>query len=127
MPSEPTTLPILIVEDDPATQSLLRVVLQRFGYASDVAGNGQDAIRQLQRKPYAAVVLDIMMPVSGGGDVLEFLTSLENPVPVVVCSAAGPAALTGFDTDLVKAVVRKPFEIEHLIAVIAGVAGTPAV
>ena len=121
MTAEPTAAPILVVEDDVPTQNLLRAVLQRFGYAAEVASNGSEAIAKLEATPYAAVILDIMMPVVGGPAVVDFLSAMTAPVPVIVCSAAGPRALPEFDTNVVKAIVRKPFEIEHLIAVVESV------
>ena len=108
------SLPILIVEDDQPTQLLLRTVLRRCGFASEIASNGRQAITMLEGGTFAAVILDMMMPEVFGRDVIDFLAARPEPTPVVVCSAAGPAALTGFDPRIVKAVVRKPFDIETL-------------
>lgn len=58
---EENTLSILIVDDDEPTQNLLRAVLRKCGYASDVASNGEQAIGLLRQKRYAAVVLDMMI------------------------------------------------------------------
>lgn len=118
----PNALPILVVEDDEPTQNLLRAVLRRHGYVIDVASNGLEAIAKLDEVRYAAVVLDVMMPVAGGRDVVAFLNTSPHRVPVVVCSAAGPAALADFDAGVVKAIVRKPFEIDHLVAAVSSVA-----
>jgi CheY-like chemotaxis protein len=117
----PTAFPILIVDDDEPTRNLLRAVLGRYGYAIEVASNGRQAIALLQTEQYAAVVLDIMMPEVGGHDVVTFLAGTPTPVPVVICSAAGPAALSGFDPKVVKAVVRKPFDIDQFVAAVASI------
>lgn len=118
-------MPILIVEDDEPTQNLLRAVLRRYGYSTEIASNGREAIEKLQAAHYSAVILDIMMPVVGGREVIDFLNTMTDPIPVVVCSAAGPAALAGFQDGVVKAIVRKPFEIEEFITAVTGAAGTP--
>jgi CheY-like chemotaxis protein len=115
-------LTVLVVDDDEPTQNLLRTVLRRCGYASDIAANGAQAIVRLRAASYAAVILDMMMPEVGGRAVIEFLSATPNPVPVVICSAAGPSALTGFDPAVVKAIVRKPFDIDELVAAVTGVA-----
>jgi two-component system response regulator ResD len=120
----PDDVTVLVVDDDEPTQNLLRAVLRRCGYASEMASNGAQAIARLQAKRYAAVILDMMMPEVGGRTVVEFLSATPNPVPVIICSAAGLSALTGFDPAVVKAIVRKPFDIEHLVAAITGVALT---
>ena len=126
MTAPSTDLPILIVEDDQATQNLLRAVLRRSGYASEVASNGREAITLLQAKRYLAVILDMMMPEVGGQEVVAFLGRTEDPVPVIICSAAGKAALTGFDPKVVKAIIRKPFDIEQFVAAITSVTENPA-
>jgi two-component system phosphate regulon response regulator PhoB len=109
---------MLIVEDDEPTRNLLRTVLRRCGYASEVASNGGEAIALLQAKQYSALLLDMMMPQVSGHEVVAFLSSASRRVPVIICSAAGPAALTGFDPTVVKAIVRKPFDIDQLIAAV---------
>lgn len=113
---------MLVVDDDEPTRGLLRAVLGRSGYATEMASNGGDAIDLLRKKPYAAVILDMMMPRVGGPDVIEYLSTSGSPIPVVICSAAGPAALSGFDPAVVKAVVRKPFDVNEFMDAVTGVA-----
>jgi two-component system response regulator MprA len=119
--TNPAALPILIVEDDEPTQKLLRAVLLRSGYSSEMASDGRQAIALLQAKRYAAIVLDMMMPEVAGSDVLAFLGTTSSPAPVIICSAAGPASLTGFDPRVVKAVVRKPFDIDQFSLTVTNV------
>ena len=119
MTSDPTlAVPILIVDDDAPTQTLLQAVLRRSGYKSEVAANGREAIERLQSARYGAVILDMMMPEVGGRDVISFLADNMRDIPVIVCSAAGPSALSGFDPAIVRAVIRKPFDVDHLVAAI---------
>lgn len=118
----PNALPILIVEDDGPTQTLLQALLRRGGFDTEVARNGLEGIERLQAHQYAAVVLDLMMPGVGGKDVIDYLSTAPDKVPVVICSAAGPAALTGFDPSLVKAIVRKPFDVDQFIAAVTAAA-----
>jgi two-component system alkaline phosphatase synthesis response regulator PhoP len=119
--TKPSNLPILIVEDDEPTQNLLRAVLRRCGYESEVAANGRQAIGLLREKRYAAVILDMMMPEVSGYEVIAFLGTAPDSVPVIICSAAGPRALAGFDSAVVKAIVRKPFDIDQLVAAVTAV------
>lgn len=118
MTTEPSSLPILIVDDDEPTQNLLRAVLRRHGYASEVASNGRQAIGRLGEKRYAAVILDMMMPEASGHEVIAFLGAAANAVPVIICSAAGQTVLGGLDERVVRAVVRKPFDIDELVAAV---------
>jgi len=112
------TRTILIVEDDGPTQMLLETLVQRYGYASVSAQDGRAAIELLGARDFTAIILDLMMPQVGGADVIEFLTREKKRVPVVVCTAAGPDKTADFDSDVVGAVVRKPFDIEGLMATV---------
>ena len=118
-----TIHPILIVEDDAPTQMLLETLMQRHGYATVVAPNGQMAIDLLGARDFTVVILDLMMPHVGGSDVIDFLAREKKRVPVIVCTAAGPDKTSDFDAGVVGAVLRKPFDIEELMSAIFGLAG----
>lgn len=119
-PMTRTIHPILIVEDDTPTQMLLETLVQRHGYASVTASNGQAAIDLLGARDFTAVILDLMMPEVGGADVIAFLSRERKSVPVIVCTAAGLDKTAAFDPDVVSAVLRKPFDIEVLMTTIFG-------
>jgi CheY-like chemotaxis protein len=114
-------LPLLVVDDDEPTRKLLEAVLRRGGHVAEYAANGARAIELLREKNYAAIVLDMMMPDVGGLAVLDYLATAERRIPVVICSAAGPRLLTGFDPAIVKAVVRKPFDVDELLATVKSI------
>ena len=57
---------ILLVEDNAINQKLALKVLERMGYAADVAGNGLAALQALERQPYDLVFMDIHMPQMDG-------------------------------------------------------------
>ena len=110
--------PILIVEDDEPTQRLIEAVLRRSGYPTETTSNGRGAIALLSQKNYAVVILDIMMPEVSGHEVVDALSGDPRGIPVVVCSAAAPSAFRGLDPRVVKAIVRKPFDVEHFLAIV---------
>jgi CheY-like chemotaxis protein len=118
--------PILVVDDDEPTQKLMQALMRRFGYQTHTASNGGEAIERLQANEYALVVLDLMMPNVSGIDVIAFLDSKESRTPVIVCTAAGPARTMNVDSPLVKAVVRKPFDIDEFSALVGSLAGGPS-
>jgi CheY-like chemotaxis protein len=118
-----TIHPVLIVEDDPPTQMLLETLMQRYGFGSVTAGNGAAAIDLLAARDFTAVILDLMMPEVGGGDVIDFLAREQRRVPVIVCTAAGLDKTGEFAPGVVSAVLRKPFDIEVLMATIFDLAG----
>jgi CheY-like chemotaxis protein len=122
MASEKIAFPILIVDDDEPTQALLRTLLRKCGYVCEVASDGHEAIARLRTGRYAAVVLDMMMPRAGGQEVVDFLSATSNPVPVVICSAVPPSMVADLDGSVVKAIVRKPFDVTEFAAAVTAVA-----
>ena len=124
MTAETARLPVLVVDDDEPTQKLLQAVLRRAGFESEVAANGSVAMQLLESGEYAAIVLDVMMPNVDGRQVVEFLLTKETPAPVIICSAASPRMLLEFDPRVVKAVLRKPFDVDELMSMILSVART---
>lgn len=115
---EKNALPVLVVEDDAPTRRLLEAVLLRAGFESAFATNGGEAIRLLSNHDYAVVVLDIMMPEIGGREVVDFISESSLSVPVVICSAAGPRVLAEFSESPVKAVIRKPFDVDEFVTAV---------
>src|SRR5690242_2846236 len=81
---------ILVVEDDPDIRELVSEVLCQSGYHVAEAGNGQEALDFLKAHDQPCVMLlDLMMPVLSGPELLEILA--DDPrfskLPVVVVSA----------------------------------------
>lgn len=110
---------ILVVEDDPPTQLLFKALLTRYGHTIELAPSGAEAIARLREGDYALIILDLMMPGVSGMDVIAALRESGRAIPVIVCTAAGPIVTAGLDEDVVKAVLRKPFEIDELAGTVA--------
>ncbi len=80
---------ILVIDDDPDTVNLLRLVLQRAGYQVVTATVWDEIIDELRRSTennqrIDLVILDIMMPVRSGFDVMLVLQVILHPVPPVI-------------------------------------------
>lgn len=80
---------ILVVEDDSETAELFSEMLKLSGYQVRVCFNGEQAIKNMGHVQPDAIVLDMMMPVSTGMDVLNHVrsTPVFSEVPVVVVSS----------------------------------------
>jgi DNA-binding response OmpR family regulator len=81
---------ILIVEDDPIITRIWQMMIQRQGFAVEVASNGEVAIEILKELRPHLVLLDLMMPKVNGLGVLKFLRAQEalRRVPVLVITNA---------------------------------------
>lgn len=111
--------PVLIVDDDGPTQQLLTALMRRNGYQSQVASNGRDAIAILSHGEFSLIILDLMMPHVDGHAVIDYLTREGKTIPVIVCTAAGPKRTDAIHNDIVKAILRKPFDIDELSEMMA--------
>lgn len=79
---------ILVVDDNETNQDLLSQHLTRAGYGVAVAADGLQAVQMIQTGKYDLVLLDILMPVINGYQVLKWLNSSQwRNIPVIMISA----------------------------------------
>ncbi|MDB5103629.1 MAG: multi-sensor Hybrid histidine kinase [Fibrobacteres bacterium] len=57
---------ILVCEDNPMNQKVIRLMLEYLGYSSDLARNGEEALATLAMNPYDLIFMDCQMPVMDG-------------------------------------------------------------
>ena len=111
---------ILIVDDDNAIRTLLFTLLRRRGMPVDTAKHGAEAIERLGKCRYALMLLDLMMPVKNGWQVLEHVTAMDARMrPAVILLTAGTEPRE-FNPDIVAGTVRKPFDVELLYDTVVG-------
>ncbi len=80
---------ILVVDDNEMNRDMIGRRLQRQGFTVETANDGQAALNMLRTKPYALVLLDMMMPNLSGYDVLRIVkedVDLQH-LPVIMISA----------------------------------------
>ena len=113
---------VLIVDDDLPTQKLLEAVMRRSGLEAVIAPSGREAIEIIDgRSDLGCIILDLMMPTIDGAAVIAHLAANGRDIPVIVCTAVGPRHTPDFDSNLVRAIVRKPFDIEQLMSIVTSV------
>ena len=114
---------ILIVDDDPEIRSTIGELLEDEGYVVEKAENGADALEALRRMSASPclVLLDLMMPVMNGFDVLRELAADPrlSSVPVVVLSAHSQAS----NVAGAKRFLRKPVTLAQLLGAAADFCG----
>lgn len=110
---------ILVVDDDEAIRLLVTRVLTRAGFDVTQAADGRMAIEKLRTDRFDAIVLDLMMPNVDGFEVLRFLKEqLPGRKCVIVASAAAETTIANVDASVVHATVRKPFDLDALVAAV---------
>lgn len=113
----PKTAPrVLLIDDDPDILHVAGDILEEEGYEVVRAHDGAEALRHLDTALPDVILLDLMMPVADGWDVLGRLRNAERwcQVPIIVLSAhdalAEQAAALHADAWL-----GKPFEVDALV------------
>lgn len=82
----PTKFKAAVIEDDVDLQYLYKTKLEREGFDVVTAGNGEEGLRVIEDTKPDIILLDLMMPVMGGAEMLAKLRSVEwgSSVRVVV-------------------------------------------
>jgi len=108
--------PILIVEDDTNTAALVKTYLEREGFITIAAADGESALRQARLEKPGFVILDIMLPKIDGWEVCRRLRTFSN-VPVLMLTAREEEIdrVTGLALGADDYVV-KPFSPRELVA-----------
>jgi DNA-binding response OmpR family regulator len=78
---------ILIIEDDPRMQKVLRRIFTQERYSAIVAGDGQTGLDLFRREQPLAVVLDLILPSISGRELCQTFKQLSAETPIVVLSA----------------------------------------
>lgn len=107
---------ILLVEDNVLISRSIETKLKEENFDVKAVFNGEEAINTFNTVKYDAVLLDLMLPIKSGEDVLKFIRS-KGDVPVIIISTK--------DTDVEKAInlglgaddyLSKPFSMLELVA-----------
>jgi DNA-binding response OmpR family regulator len=108
---------VLVAEDDSGLCDVLARGLREHDYVVDAVRDGEDAVRYLRSYGYELVILDWRMPGMSGLDVLRWMRSHNQPVPVLMLTARDAHAdrVTGLDQGADDYLV-KPFDFTELLA-----------
>jgi DNA-binding response OmpR family regulator len=108
--------PILIVEDDRKTAALLELYLERDGFKTVLAYDGEQALELAQRHKPIFIILDLMLPVVDGWEVCRQLRR-SSDVPILMLTARGEEVdrISGLTLGADDYVV-KPFSPRELVA-----------
>lgn len=77
---------ILVVDDDPAVQMTIRLLLERAGHSVTVAGDGQKGLSAFETEDFDLLFLDIFMPGMDGIETMRHIHRQRPTVPIIVIS-----------------------------------------
>jgi two-component system response regulator AtoC len=110
---------VLIVDDEQNLRHMLQTLLKREGYEPVGVPSVENALKELNERPYDVVITDLRMPGQGGMDLVDAVRSLNLGTTVVVMTAYGSRDIA------IEAMKRgaydyisKPFEADELVLVL---------
>jgi DNA-binding NtrC family response regulator len=111
---------VLICDDEEIMRDVLETLLSGAGYKVELAKTGEEALEIYQQKPFDVVLMDVSMPGMGGLTALEELIKIdaEAVVLIVTAYATFDTAISAWEKGAF-GVVRKPFQNEQIISLVA--------
>lgn len=111
---------ILVVDDEEKMRHLLSIMLEGKGHKIDQAPDGMEALKMIKEKPYDMVITDIKMPNMDGMGLLNEITGLHIPCPVVFITAFATVesavdAMRSGAADY----ITKPFDEDRILLTVA--------
>lgn len=112
---------ILVADDDPAIQELVRLNLEMQGYQVIIASNGVETVRKALSERPDLIVLDVLMPEMDGYEVMRLLKNSEEtsniPIIVLTAYASDAGALVSW-MEGAEGYLSKPFNPDELLMLV---------
>ena len=109
---------LLVVDDEPSVLAVTSRTLEEAGYGVITAGNGEEALQVLARRPEVAlVVTDVVMPVLGGVE-LARRVAIERPGVGLLFTSGHPDSGGDSDGPVRRVMLYKPFGPEELLGAV---------
>ncbi|TRX35688.1 CHASE3 domain-containing protein [Flavobacterium restrictum] len=121
------SIKVLVVEDMPLNQLLMKTVLDDFGFECDITANGKLAVEKLETNSYDIILMDLQMPEMNGFEATEYIrNTLQLDIPIIALTAD----VTTVDVAKCRAVgmndyVAKPLDEKLLFNKIVGLVKKP--
>lgn len=110
---------ILIVDDSIDNLEIIKLFLNSFGGKTDIAHNGNEALKKMQSTKYDVILMDIEMPQMNGFQVIKELRKLKIATPVLALTAhAMPEDRLNTSNAGFFDHVTKPIDFNYLVNVI---------
>ena len=108
---------VLLVEDDPKLNHSLKYQLEKENFIVDSCSDGEEALFYIDQNIHDVILLDRMLPLLDGTEILTLMRRKNNSTPVILITALGTLndKITGLDLGA-DDYLTKPFEIIELLA-----------
>jgi DNA-binding response OmpR family regulator len=116
-------LKILICEDNKLTMKTLSFILDREGFVSETAEDGNVALAHLGKSIYDLIIMDIHLPYHSGLELIKYLrTDLKQETPVLIVTAFSDQQMQHQSGELgISGYILKPFNPSDLVSQIKSI------
>ncbi len=107
---------VLIAEDEKNIRNLIGIKLKNAGYNVILTANGEDALNAVYENHVDIMVVDVMMPILNGYELVRALRNDGKKIPVIMCTAKGSIndKAEGYDAGVDDYMV-KPIDFDELL------------
>ena len=109
---------VLVIDDDPSVRTVIRYLVESFGYACETAADGRSGLTRFDEGGWDLVLTDLEMPEVSGWDVVEAIRHRAPTMPIIVITGHDDPALMQRASEWHVPVLLKPFHWETLNATI---------
>jgi DNA-binding response OmpR family regulator len=107
---------IVVIDDEPSVQEVVKAYLEKDGYDVSVAGNGAEGLALAERVKPALIILDLMLPDISGEEICgEIRSRSDVPILMLTAKASEEERVTGLTSGADDYLV-KPFSPRELVA-----------
>ena len=108
---------VLLVEDEKDLAGIIKQGLEEHGYSVDMAHDGEEGLYMAENYPVDIIILDIMLPIMSGLDILKTIRKNEIKAPVIMLTAKDTLKdkIGGLDRGA-DDYLTKPFDFDELLA-----------
>ncbi len=89
---------ILVIDDDPSIQTMLKKMLEKAGHEVDIACNGREGLDKIECCPPDLLVTDIVMPEKEGLELIFYLRRKNPELKIIAISGGGRFNYEGYLT-----------------------------
>jgi len=117
---------VLVVDDEPDTLELVKLVLESAGFEAILVNNGMEALAKIDAGKLDLVLLDIMMPDMDGWDVFRKIKERNTTIPIAILTAKTQNIDKLLGLHVLKAddYITKPFGKNELIGKVRKLTGS---
>ena len=114
---------ILVIDDDEAILSMLRLLLTELGHNVETAAEGKEGIQKIDENLFDLVITDILMPGIDGNDVVQHIRNSDREFMPIIGISGTPRLSKDNDFDTV---IPKPYSIKTLVDTVNKLVATPS-